>query len=420
MDDRRWTMGCGKPGQLCLLPSSIVYRLSSIVYRPSSIVHNTLLSLLISALVLSACEPGSSGPKPTPSFTGSIKIGVAAPYTGDTADGGIQILQGAELAAAEVNASGGIQGKRVEIVPADDAANPATAAETARKLVDAGVVAVVGHKDSGVSIPASEVYHAAGIVQITPTSSNPTLTQQGFDTVFRVCPVDSTQGPLLADLLVQKLGFTGIAVIYADTAYGRGLRAEFERRAGELGVTPLASQEIKRGGKDFTSTLQAIQPLSPQAIFYAGSLPEGIIIVSQMKELGLKATFVGGDTLFQPDFIRETGNAAEGAYLSAFFPDIMKAQETAQRDWVTSYRAQFKRNPGGNSSGGYVAAQAMFEAMRDAGTTDPAALKEALKKLDMSSFIGRIAFDQKGDLQDQRAHLHVFKVQNGEFVPFQP
>jgi len=372
-----------------------------------------VLCLLVSFL-LAACD---QGPQPTPTFNGTIKIGVAAPYTGDTADGGIQIWQGAELAANEVNAAGGLLGKKVEIVPADDAADPSKATTVAGNLVSQGVVAVVGHKDSGVSIPASAVYHAAGIVEVTPTSSNVQLTAQGFDDVFRVCPVDATQGPLLAELLIQKLGLTKIAVIYANTAYGMGLSQQFQQRASQLGVTPVSSQQITRGAKDFSSTLQAIQPLAPQAVFYAGSLPEAIIIVQQMKELGIKATFVGGDTLFQPEFIVQTGTAAEGAYVSSFFPNMTDAQGSAAQNWVSEYRAMFKRDPGGNSSGGYVAAQAIFQAIKNANSTDPSSIKAAMKNLNMDSLIGQIAFDSKGDLQDQRGHLRVFQVKGGNFTP---
>ncbi len=374
--------------------------------------YSRALALLL--LLLTACD---TGPQPTPTFTGVIKVGVAAPYTGDTADGGIQIWQGAELAADEVNAQGGIMGKKIEIVPADDSADPNKAQSVANNLISQGIVAVVGHKDSGVSIPASAVYHAAGIVQVTPTSSNPQLTDQGFDTVFRVCPVDQTQGPVLAEFMIQTQGLKQIAVIYANTAYGIGLHDEFEQRAKELGVTPVASEEINRGDKDFTTTLQKIQPLAPQAIFYAGSLPEAIIIVQQMKELGIKAVFVGGDTLFQPEFIVQTGSASEGDYVSSFFPDMLQASNQADKNWVSEYRDTFKRNPGGNSSGGYVAAMAIFQAIKNANSTDPAKIKTAMESLNMDSFIGRIAFDQKGDLQDQRAHLHLFKVQDGTFVP---
>lgn len=375
----------------------------------------TAAALLV-ALPLAACDAGASSPQPTPTFNGSIKVGVSAPYTGDTADGGIQIWQGAQLAVDEINAKGGVLGKKIDLVVEDDAASPATAQAVAKKLVDAGVVAVVGHKDSGVSIPASQVYHAAGVIQITPTSSNPGLTAQGFDTVFRVCPIDATQGPLLAEFITQKLNLSKVAVIYADTAYGKGLRAEFEKRLAELGATPVASEQIHRGDKDFTATLQKIQPLAPQVVFYAGSLPEGIIVASQMKELGIKAGFVGGDTLFQPDFTLQAGEASEGAYVASFFPDVQAAQSAQEKDWVAKYRDEFKRNPGGNSSGGYVAAVALFEAMKQANSADPAVFKTKLQQLSMDSFIGRVAFDSKGDLQDQRAHLHIFQVKNSEFV----
>lgn len=372
------------------------------------------LVLLVSFLALAACD---SGPKPTPTFSGVIKVGVASPYTGDTADGGIQIWQGAQLAADEINAQGGLLGNKVEIVPADDSADPNKALTVAQGLVSQGIVAVIGHKDSGVSIPASAVYHAAGIVEITPTSSNPQLTAQGFDTVFRVCPIDKTQGPVLAEFMIQKLGLNKIAVLYANTAYGEGLNTEFQARATALGITPVLTQQINRGDKDFSAALKAIQPLNPQAIFYAGSLPEAIIIVQQMKELGIKATFVGGDTLFQPEFALQAGSASEGAYVSSFFPDLSQSTDQAAKNWIASYRDTFKRDPGGNSSGGYVAAMSAFQAIKNANSTDSGQIKAALKKLDMSSFIGRIAFDANGDLQDQRAHLHLFQVKDGEFTP---
>jgi branched-chain amino acid transport system substrate-binding protein len=378
-----------------------------------------LIVWLVVALVLAGCD-GGSAPRPTPTFTGTVRIGVAAPYTGDTADGGIQILQGAQLAADEANANGGILGNRIEIVSVDDEANSNKATAVASQLLESNVVAVVGHKDSGVSIPASEVYNRAGILQITPTSSNPIFTARGLDTVFRVCPVDTTQGPYLADFLINKLGQRKIAVINANTAYGQGLAAEFTRRASELGVEPVKTTEIKRGDKDFATQLGEIKPLAPEAIFYAGSLPEAIIIVSQMKELGIEATFIGGDTLFQAEFVVRTASAGEGAYVSSFFPDVQTSGDDASKRWAASYRAAFKRNPGGNSAGGYVAAQTLFEAMRQANSTDPVAVKTALKNLKMDSIIGPIEFDGKGDLKDQRGHLKLFQVRDGAFQPVEP
>jgi len=387
---------------------------STFFNHTQSVASRYLLALLVlSTTLLAACD---SGTKPTPIFTGTVKIGVAAPYTGDTADGGIQIWQGAQLAADEVNANGGILGNKVEIVTADDAASPAKAEPVANELLSKGIVAVVGHKDSGVSIPASVVYHNAGIVQISPTSSNPTLTSRNLDTVFRVCPRDTTQGPYLAEFMIKNLNLKKIAVIQANTAYGQGLGKEFKDSATSQGVAPIVVNDITRGGKDFAATLQEIKDQAPDGIFYAGSLPEGIIILSQMKELGIKAAFVGGDTLFQPEFITQTGSAGEGAYVSSFFPNIAQSSQGSDRDWVASYRAAFKRNPGGNSSGGYVAAMTIFEAMRAANSIDPTRIKDAMKNLNTNSLIGKIAFDQNGDLQDQRAHLHLFQVKDGQFV----
>ena len=154
MDDRRWTM---------LEQSSIVYRPSSVIIQKLHKVSRLISAILVSVVLLTACDLGTPAPTPTPRFTGSIKIGVAAPYTGDTADGGIQIMQGTQLAVDQANSQGGIAGKKIELVTADDEAKQSKAQEVAKRLVDAGVVAVVGHKDSGVSIPASAIYNAAGV-----------------------------------------------------------------------------------------------------------------------------------------------------------------------------------------------------------------------------------------------------------------
>ena len=181
-----------------------------------------------------------------------------------------------------------------------------------------------------------------------------------------------------------------------------------------MGVTPVADQQIKRGDRDFSAALQPLVALAPDAVMYAGSVPEGIIIAQQMKELGIKSTFIGGDTLFQREFTHETGSAGEGAYVTSFFPDPLKDEQT--KAWVERYRLLFKRNPGGNSLGGYVAALTLLEAIKKANSSDPAAVKGAMQNLQFDSFIGPIAFDSKGDLKDQRSHLLLWQVKGGEFV----
>ena len=192
------------------------------------------------------------------------------------------------------------------------------------------------------------------------------------------------------------------------------LHDQYDQELKKLGVTAVTEQQIHRGDVDFSATLQIVQPLNPDVVLYAGSVPEAIVIVQQMKEMGIKAPFVGGDTLFQREFTHTTGSASEGDYVTSFFPDPLKDDQTAT--WVARYRALFKRDPGGNSLGGYTAALAIFQAIKKANSADPAAIKDAMRNLQFDSFIGPIAFDAKGDLQNQRAHLFLWQVQNGAFV----
>lgn len=387
--------------------------------------------VVLMLLLLTACDSGTPNdpgistigtPQGNQNFNGTIKIGVAAPLSGDTADGGIQIVQGVQLAAQEINDKGGLLGKRVEVVLKDDKANADAGKKVASELVVEKVSAVVGHKDSGVSDAAAPIYEAAGIVQISPTSSRPDLTTKGLDNFLRTCPNDSFQGPYLADYVVNKLGKKKIAIINGNTPYGKGLREFYERKLAELNVVPVAAVEIERGGLDFTSALRQVKAAQPEVVMYAGSIPEAIIVTRQMHDEAITETyipdaiFVAGDTVFQRDFIKSTGKASEGAIISSFFTDTVKVGSL--RPWVNSYRTLFQRDPGGNSAGGYTAAQVVFEAIRKANSDDPAAVLTAAKSVQLSdSLIGPISFNQQGDLADPGPHLHLFRVEGGQFVP---
>ncbi len=392
-----------------------------------------LAALLLMLLVLAACDSGASNPSNGPSsigtpkanfsFKGTITIGVSAPSTGDTADGGQQIIQGVQLAAQQVNDSGGLlDGLKLQVVAVDDKAKPSIITDTVKKVLDAKPVALVGHKDSGVSIPASKLYHDAGVIEITPTSSNPLLTHpsggSALDNVFRVCPIDTNQGPFLVDFVTNKVS-KKIAFIHADTAYGIGLFAAYQAEMQKLGIAPLGDVQIHRGDLDFTAALQQVKAMNPEVVMYSGSIPEAIIIMQQMHDVNnpdtnINATFVGGDTLFQAELIRSVGKAAEGSYVSSFTSDPLK--DDSLKGLRADYRTLFQRDPGGNSVGGYVAAQVIFAAIKQANSTDPAKIKAALRGLKMDSPTGPIAFDQYGDLIDQTAHLHLFQVKDGQFI----
>jgi len=398
--------------------------------RPIMIALAVLVGL---AFLLLACDSGSSTPVPTaPTIgtpkaqqnfnNGEIKIGVAAPLSGDTADGGIQIAQGVLLAAQEVNDNGGLLGKKIVVVQKDDKANADAGKLAATELVHEKVVAVIGHKDSGVSAAAAPIYKAAGLLQISPTSSRPDLTAQGLDNFLRTCPNDAYQGPVIADYVVNKLGKKKIAIVNGNTAYGQGLRQYYEQKLSALGVKPLIAIEVQRGGLDFTDALKQVKATNPEVLLYAGSIPEAIILTQQMHDQAAPDTlmpdveFVAGDTVFQRDYIKSTGKASEGAIVSSFFTDTTKVDSL--RPWVNNYRALFQRDPGGNSAGGYAAAQVIFAAIKQANSDDPAQVKAAAKAVQLGdSIVGPISFNAQGDLADPSAHLHLFKVQGGQFVP---
>ncbi len=396
------------------------------------------LLLLLLLLLLAGCDSGSPNnpngpstigtPKANVNFKGTITIGVSAPSTGDTADGGQQIIQGVQLAAQLVNDNGGLlDGLKVNVAAVDDKASTSAVTSTVQKVLSAKPVAVVGHKDSGVSIPASKFYHGAGVLEITPTSSNVLLTHpssgQSLDNIFRVCPIDANQGPFLLDFVANKLGKKRVAFIHADTAYGQGLFAAYQSEMQKLGAQSVGDIQIHRGDVDFTNALKTVKGWNPDVVMYSGSIPEAIIILQQMHdvntpETNIDATFVGGDTLFQAELIRSVGKAVEGTYVSSFAPDPLKDAQT--KSFVNDYRALFQRDPGANSISGYVAAQAIFAAIKKANSGDPAQIKAAMRNVQMDSPIGPIAFDQYGDLTDQAAHLHLFEVQNGDFVEVSP
>lgn len=404
--------------------------------RDKSHSYIALIAIMLTVLLVS-CDSGGSNnsanpngpstigtPKVSVNFKGTVTIGVSAPSTGDTADGGQQIIQGVQLAAQQANDNGGLlDGLKVNVVAVDDKASTSAVTSTVQKLLAARPVAVVGHKDSGVSIPASVLYHNAGVLEITPTSSNVLLTHptasQPLDNIFRVCPIDANQGPFLVDFVVNKLGKKHIAFIHADTAYGIGLFQAYQGEMQKLGQQQAGDIQIHRGNVDFTNELKQVQSWNPDAVVYSGSLPEAVIILQQMHdvntpETNINATFIGGDTLFQAELIRTVGKAAEGSYVSAFAPDPLK--DSATQGFVSDYRALFQRDPGANSISGYVAAEAIFAAIKQANSADPAAITAAMRNVKMDSPIGPIAFDQYGDLTDQTAHLHLFEVQNGDFV----
>ncbi len=344
-----------------------------------------------------------------------VRIGFVGPLTGDQATQGMGMLNGAQLAVDQANARGTIlPGLRLELVALDDQRSPTQAVAAAKKLVaDPEVVAVVGHLNSSCTMPTSAVYHQARLLQISPVSSNPQISRQGFDTFYRTCATDDLQGPAAARFAVNELKAGRIFIIDDMTTYGRGLSNEFEKTIKALGATALGHEGIVQGDKDFTPLLTKVKSLSPDLVYFAGMFPEGALLIKQRYDLGLGGHFMGGDGLFDPVLIElATSQTAEGVYLTTIGSDIHKIP-TAQA-FVSAYEQRFGAI-GAYSAYAYEAANVAIWAIQHAGKADRQAVLAAIKTLhDYPGLFGPQNFDDKGDstIRD----IGLFTVHDGKFV----
>src|SRR5215217_1787154 len=364
--------------------------------------------LLCSAVALAliglvaACGKKEQPPTPKteaskPIETATVKIGSASPLTGPQAHIGTDIRNGVQLAIEDANAAGvEIGGRKVklELVAEDDEANPTKAATVAQKLVDAKVVAVVGHFNSGASIP-----------QISPGSTNPKYTQQGFKTTFRVVANDDQQGPTLARYAVQNLKAKSVAVIDDSTAYGQGLADAFERTVKEGGAKVITREHTTDKDTDFKAILTKIKGLKPDLVMFGGIDPQAGPMIKQMGELGIKAKFVGGDGMQTPNFIKLGGPASEGAMAS--IPGLPKEKMPGGTQFLQKYKAKFNQDVELFAPMGYDAVMVFIDSMKRAGSTDPAKFLPEVGKTNYQGVIGPIAFDDKGDLKNGPITIYV-------------
>ncbi len=344
-----------------------------------------------------------------------VKIGVVSPLTGDQATIGLDVLHGAQLAVAHANARGPIlPGYRLELVALDDQHSPTQAVAAAKKLIaDPDVVAVVGHLNSSCTMPASGIYHQARVLQITPISSNPDISRQGFDTLYRTCATDDLQGPAAARFAARELGMTRVFILDDMTTYGRGLANAFERAARAMGMEVLGHEGLTQGDKDFAPLLTKIKALNPPLLYFAGIFPEAALLIKQRFELGMGGVFMSGDGSFDAVLIElATPQAAEGIYVTAIGADVHQIP-TAQA-FVSAYEAAY--GPiGAYSAYAYEAASIAIWAIQQAGAKDRAAVLAAMKSLrDFPGLFGPQNFDTKGDslIHD----IGLFTVRNGRFI----
>jgi branched-chain amino acid transport system substrate-binding protein len=348
----------------------------------------------------------------------TVRIGSASPLTGPQAHIGIDIRNGVQLAIEDANAAGvEIGGRKVrfELVAEDDEANPTKATTVAQKLVDSKVVGVVGHFNSGASIPASKIYSDAGIPQISPSSTNPKYTLQGFKTTFRVVTHDDQQGPTLGRFALDNLKAKTVAVVDDSTAYGQGLADAFERTVKEAGAKVIAREHTTDKDTDFKSILTKIKGRNPDLIMFGGIDPQAGPMVKQMSELGIKAKYIGGDGMQTPNFIKLAGPAADGVMAS--MPGLPKEKMPGGESFLKKYKAKFNQEVELFAPMGYDAVMVFIDAMKRAGSTEPAKFIPEMFKTSYQGVIGPIAFDDKGDLVN--GPITIYVVKGGKWEPLE-
>ncbi|HKU45917.1 MAG TPA: branched-chain amino acid ABC transporter substrate-binding protein [Burkholderiales bacterium] len=366
------------------------------------------LTALAAAVALIGCGQGGG------SGGAEVKIGHVGPLTGGIAHLGKDNENGARLAVEEANAAKlKIDGKEVKFtfVGEDDQADPKVGATVAQKLVDAKVAGVVGHLNSGTSIPASPIYNGAGIPVISGSATNPKLTEQGFKTQFRVVGRDDQQGPAIAQYLADNNKPKTVAVIDDATAYGEGIANEVEKtlKAAKINVLPREKGTDKT--TDWKAILTKLRGRNPDAVFYGGMDATGGPLMKQGRELGIKAVFAFGDGACTDEMAKLAGASAEGLLCSQAGLPV----EAADKKFLDAYKKRFNADPILYSPFTYDAANLLIAAMQKANSSDPKKYLPELAKIEHNGVTGKIAFDGKGDRKD--AEMTIFTMKSGKIVP---
>ena len=382
-----------------------------------------LLTLAIAvALSLSACskkeEANMAADAQSNAGTSNvIKIGHSAPLTGGIAHLGKDNENGARLAVEEINKAGGLNvggtTYTLELMAEDDAADPKTGKIVAQKMVDSKVIGVVGHLNSGVSIPANEVYAQAGIVQVSPSSTNPKYTidgkktSGGLTTSYRVVATDAQQGPALALYALNTLKAKSIAVIDDATEYGKGLADTVERVSKEKGVKVVAREASTSTATDFKAILTKIKAKNPDVIMFGGMDDTTAKIALQMKQLGIKARLMSGDGACTDKFIELAKDAANSLVCSE--AGMPLSQMVKGADFEAKYKERFNAVVQIYAPFAYDAVYVIAEAIKAAGAVDSIKVLEQMPKVKYSGVTGDISFDEKGDLKQGAITIYEVK-----------
>jgi branched-chain amino acid transport system substrate-binding protein len=342
-----------------------------------------------------------------------VKIGHVGPTSGAIAHLGKDNENGARMAIEELNAKGvTIGGKKVklELLAEDDAGDPKQGTAAAQKLVDSKVNGVIGHLNSGTTIPASRLYSDAGIPQISPSATNPKYTRQGYKTAFRVVADDVHLGGTLGRYAVKDLKGKSIAVVDDRTPYGQGVADEFEKALAAAGVKSVAREFTNDKATDFTAILTNIKAKKPDIIFYGGMDAVAGPMMRQMKQLGISAKFMGGDGICTGELPKlAAGTMADGQVVCAEAGGVEGTAKKSMDDFYAAYKKKFNTDVQVYAPYVYDAVNVMVAAMVKAGSAEPAKYLPVLAKITHKGVTGNIAFDEKGDIKNGALTLYTYK-----------
>jgi branched-chain amino acid transport system substrate-binding protein len=335
-----------------------------------------------------------------------IKIGVAGPITGPNAAFGAQLKNGAEQAVEDINAAGGINGQKLQVVIGDDVSDPKQGVSIANKFAAEGVKMVVGHFNSGVSIPSSEVYQEAGIIQVTPASTNPRFTDRGLWNTFRTCGRDDQQGAVAGAYLADKFKGKKVAIVHDKTPYGKGLADETQKAMEAKGLKAAMYEGINPGEKDYSALVSKLKQTGADVVYFGGLHTEAGLIIRQMRDQGMQSPMMSGDGIVSAEFTSIAGPGAEGT-LMTFSPDPRKNPNA--KDAVAKFKAK-NFEPEAYTLYAYAAVQILADAAKQVGSVEPKKMADAMKQgKPFKTVIGDISFDKKGDITRPDYVMYVWK-----------
>ncbi|MCP4751841.1 MAG: branched-chain amino acid ABC transporter substrate-binding protein [Proteobacteria bacterium] len=365
--------------------------------------YGILLLVPVLFLVLgSACESDKDT---------AIKIGVVGPYSGNLAPLGIPPRNAVILAAEKINAAGGIRGRKVEIIAEDDVCKPEQAIDVASRLVDEGVVAVVGHICSGATIAAMSVYRDNDIPVVSPSATAPILTLSGKNSLFfRTIPHDAAQAVLQIQFILENLKAKKVAVVHDKSDYGKGLSTLIKEGLEKADVNIVLFEGISPDADDYSTVVREIKETDPDVVAFGGYHPEGSKIVTQSRRKNITAHFISGDALKDPSFIEMGGKYAEGVYISSTI-DISRNPATIEVTKALSKRGQ---RPGNYGLQAHAGITAVFNAIEKSGSTKAKDIGKILRSESVSTTLGNISFDEKGDVVG--SGFTIYRIDHGRFV----